>query len=305
MFRRADYQRVGGYRSAFRLAQDWDLWLRLGELGTYFEVPETLYVQRLSANSLSFRRLPLQRRYGDLAARAARARLEQRSDEVIIAEATALADASTKLCPPAACAGLAPSPPTTSAQPCCAVATRARAATSAGGVSRPAARKGLDPLCSVVSGAGSRAVSGSAALSIVVPTYGRESVLIETLHRLQALDPPADEILVVDQTVDHEDATSRDLERLARRGAIRWLRRDEASIPGAMNEGLREAIGERILFVDDDVEPDTSLVGAHLNAAERQGEPVIVAGQVLQPGQTAEPSPRAASFDSTRLWNRK
>ena len=143
-------------------------------------------------------------------------------------------------------------------------------------------------------------MSTAAALSVVVPTYGRESVLVETLHRLRALDPPADEILVIDQTIDHDEATSRGLESLARCGGIRWLRRPGPSIPGAMNQGLCEAGGDRVLFVDDDVEPDTSLVGAHLDAAERHGEPVIVAGQVLQPGQEpALSSSGAFRFNST------
>ena len=132
-------------------------------------------------------------------------------------------------------------------------------------------------------------MSASAALSIVVPTFGRESILIETLRRLRALEPPADEILVIDQSTDHEKITARELERMAADGSILWRKREEASIPGAMNQGLREACGARLIFVDDDVDPDAFLVGAHLDAAERHGKTVIVAGQVLQPGQAPSP----------------
>jgi glycosyltransferase involved in cell wall biosynthesis len=89
-FRRAAYERAGGYRPAFRLAQDWDLWLRLGEAGLYFEVAEELYVQRLRPDSISFRLLDLQRRWGRLAWRAAEARRAGRGEAPILAEAERL-----------------------------------------------------------------------------------------------------------------------------------------------------------------------------------------------------------------------
>jgi len=48
----------------------------------------------------------------------------------------------------------------------------------------------------------------SNAISIVIPTYRREQVLVDTLHALLRQEPPADEILVVDQTERHEPATA-------------------------------------------------------------------------------------------------
>lgn len=46
MFRRDDYERVGGYREAFYCAQDLDLWMRLTDHGQLAFVPETLYEVR-------------------------------------------------------------------------------------------------------------------------------------------------------------------------------------------------------------------------------------------------------------------
>ncbi|MCG5497792.1 glycosyltransferase family 2 protein [Ectothiorhodospira variabilis] len=46
MFRRSEYEQVGGYREFFRFAQDRDLWLRLSELGTFSLIPEVLYQRR-------------------------------------------------------------------------------------------------------------------------------------------------------------------------------------------------------------------------------------------------------------------
>lgn len=53
MFRRDDYDRVGGYRPEFYFAQDLDLWIRLAERGTLLVMPEVLYEAAVSVESLS------------------------------------------------------------------------------------------------------------------------------------------------------------------------------------------------------------------------------------------------------------
>lgn len=127
----------------------------------------------------------------------------------------------------------------------------------------------------------------TAPVTIVIPTYGRERVLLETLEALLRLDPGADEILVVDQTPEHEPETEQALEGMARSGRVRRVRLPAPSITRAMNVGLRLAVGEIVLFLDDDIVPGGRLVAAH-RAAQESGHP-IVAGQVLQPGEEAGP----------------
>ena len=53
MFRRHDYERVGGYRPDFYFAQDLDLWIRLAETGTHHVMPEILYQASLDVVSIS------------------------------------------------------------------------------------------------------------------------------------------------------------------------------------------------------------------------------------------------------------
>lgn len=53
MFRRDAYQRSGGYRREFRVAQDLDLWVRLSEIGDCLAIPEVLYQAQLNRASLS------------------------------------------------------------------------------------------------------------------------------------------------------------------------------------------------------------------------------------------------------------
>lgn len=62
LFRRATYRACGGYRAAFYYGQDWDLWYRLAEYGTYCLLPEALYQARLLPHALSMRRWQQQRR---------------------------------------------------------------------------------------------------------------------------------------------------------------------------------------------------------------------------------------------------
>ncbi len=53
MFRRSDYLAVGGYREAFRFAQDLDLWIRLASRGRIVFVREVLYVIRYALGDIS------------------------------------------------------------------------------------------------------------------------------------------------------------------------------------------------------------------------------------------------------------
>jgi glycosyltransferase involved in cell wall biosynthesis len=57
MFRRSSYENAGGYRAAFSVAQDLDLWLRLSEVGRCYAISEVLYKARMEPGSISaFRR---------------------------------------------------------------------------------------------------------------------------------------------------------------------------------------------------------------------------------------------------------
>ena len=119
-------------------------------------------------------------------------------------------------------------------------------------------------------------------ITVAIPTYRRETVLIETLQYLLALSHPAAEILVLDQTEQHEPATATALRTMADCGQIRWVQLAEPSIPKAMNQGLLLATQAVVLFVDDDIKPEPGLLSAHLAAHSVHGD-VIVAGRVIQP----------------------
>ncbi len=91
VFRADAYRRAGGYRPAFRVAQDWDLWLRLvrpgGEGDRIAYIPDFLYAYRVEEQSISAQRRAQQVRLVELAGRCAEARLQGASEEPYLAEA--------------------------------------------------------------------------------------------------------------------------------------------------------------------------------------------------------------------------
>jgi glycosyltransferase involved in cell wall biosynthesis len=62
MFRRSAYKAVGGYRTEFYFGQDWDLWYRLAEQGSFFHIPHVLTRVRLFPEAISSRHWREQRK---------------------------------------------------------------------------------------------------------------------------------------------------------------------------------------------------------------------------------------------------
>jgi GT2 family glycosyltransferase len=103
-------------------------------------------------------------------------------------------------------------------------------------------------------------------VSVIVPTYNREGILVATLRYLAQQDYPRFEIIVVDQTRTHEPETVIQLNKLIQAGTIRYFRLDQPSLPNARNFGTQQAKGEIVLFVDDDIIPVPCLIATHAAA---------------------------------------
>ena len=114
-------------------------------------------------------------------------------------------------------------------------------------------------------------------VSVVIATYGREEVLCNTLRQVTGEDYPNFEVIVVDQTVQHEAETERCLAELG--GKIRYIKLPKPNLTGAENVGIREASGEIVLFLDDDVRFEPGLIAAHA-ANYEEADVVGVAGMV-------------------------
>ncbi len=124
-------------------------------------------------------------------------------------------------------------------------------------------------------------------ISVVIPTYNRGVVLLDTIAQLLAQTRSPHEIIVVDQTqYKAANATAQKLETLHSEGSIVWLRRNQASIPKAMNAGLLHASAPRVLFIDDDVRISENFIELHRNVIENSNSLAHV-GQIVQPWQRA------------------
>ena len=123
-------------------------------------------------------------------------------------------------------------------------------------------------------------------LSVVIPTYRRERVLLDTVYHLTAQELATD-IVVVDQTPRHDVHVDSELQRLHDENAVRWIRVSRPSIPWAMNRGLLEARGDVVLFLDDDFlcAPDYLAVTEAAFAAHP--DMVVATGTVVADGANA------------------
>lgn len=119
------------------------------------------------------------------------------------------------------------------------------------------------------------------SISIIVPTYQREAVLCRTIADVLKQDYPDFEVLVVDQTRDHQPATQAYLEETAHSGKIQYFQLPWASLPGARNYGVERSRGDIILFIDDDVELPQGYLKAHAQVFLDQPEVGAVAGRVF------------------------
>ncbi|WP_395686627.1 glycosyltransferase family 2 protein [Caenimonas koreensis] len=84
MFFRSAYEQAGGYRAAFPVAQDIDLWLRLSEIGQCFGHADVGYEARMEMGSISAHRRVEQFECAALAIECARHRRRGESDEGVL-----------------------------------------------------------------------------------------------------------------------------------------------------------------------------------------------------------------------------
>jgi GT2 family glycosyltransferase len=121
-------------------------------------------------------------------------------------------------------------------------------------------------------------------VSVLIATYNRPAALRQTVADLAAQTRPPDEIIVVDQSHDEQGRPLDQRDRLPALACLRYLRQSPPNAQRARNRAIREARGDILVLVDDDVRVPPDFLAAHLRSYE---DAAIdgVAGQVLEPGQ--------------------
>ena len=131
------------------------------------------------------------------------------------------------------------------------------------------------------------------SFSAIIATRGRPADLAQTLSSLSRADPAPMEVLVVD---GDEGRSAEEVVKAANSSgagpSVRYLH----SAPGLTlqrNHGAREARGDVVVFLDDDVEVDTALFAA-LERAYRDPAVVGATGRVIEGGERRLGNKRSA-----------
>jgi len=136
-------------------------------------------------------------------------------------------------------------------------------------------------------------------ISIVIPTYNRGQILLNTIGYLRKLSNTI-EIIIVDQTVQHESSIEKQLNQAHSDKVINLIRLSQPSVVAAMNVGLQTADSDYVLFLDDDIKPIEGLLNNYTKRLIDK-EYGIVAGRVIESWDDPEGDKSTNSFSFNSL----
>lgn len=121
------------------------------------------------------------------------------------------------------------------------------------------------------------------SISVVLPTYNRLPRLQQVIGGLERQSYPLDLLETIVVSDGSTDGTIEYLEGLSTPLHLRVLTQNNQGPAAARNLGVKNASGELVLFLDDDVVPTPHLVSEHVIAHELHGDRVVVLGPMLTP----------------------
>ena len=132
-------------------------------------------------------------------------------------------------------------------------------------------------------------------VSVILPSYRRFEPLLKTLEHLLVQQYPDFEIVLIDQNLAWPEESRDRFASVSKDPRVRWVRIKEPGVVKACNLAVKEASGELLLFLDDDVLiPHPYLLRLH---ARNFGDPKIIAvvGREHRPGEVTATVPVAAA----------
>lgn len=120
-------------------------------------------------------------------------------------------------------------------------------------------------------------------ISVIVPTYNRIGRLKQVLASLECQSVPLEEYEVVVVSDGSTDDTAEYLNSLETPLQLKRIFQDNAGPAVARNNGVAHAVGDLVLFVDDDVVPTAELLAEHLRSHEESVDHLVVLGPMLTP----------------------
>jgi len=107
-------------------------------------------------------------------------------------------------------------------------------------------------------------------VSIIIPTYKRDEMLCKTLSNIVSFERQYHELIIVDQTKEHDPQTRQYLDNLISGGRIKYIYEDYPNLPNARNVGIEKASGDIVLFFDDDIEINENTIPSHISGFSEQ-----------------------------------
>ncbi|SDS74587.1 glycosyltransferase family 2 protein [Actinopolymorpha singaporensis] len=151
-------------------------------------------------------------------------------------------------------------------------------------------------------GADGVGASRGTTVSVILPTYNRCDVVETTLRHFIAQDYPAEqmEVLVADNSTD---GTPDMVRRLAANSplTIRLVSSEERLPAVKRNQALRQASGDLVLWMNDDVWVRPDMVRRHVEMHARHDAPIAVLGHVEQSPQMP-PNPFTDWYRPFSYW---
>lgn len=122
-------------------------------------------------------------------------------------------------------------------------------------------------------------------LSVVIPTFNRKGSLQKTLDGLARQTYPASQfeaVVVSDGSTDGTDVLLREYARTSPY-TLQVICQPNGGPARARNNGIENARGEVVVFLDDDVEPSPEALAVHAAHHERQAGRVVIAPMLPDP----------------------
>jgi glucosyl-dolichyl phosphate glucuronosyltransferase len=117
-------------------------------------------------------------------------------------------------------------------------------------------------------------------VSIIIPTYNRSSVLLQALKSLQEQTLKDFEILVIDNAADSKIETMVAEFNETCRVKVNYIPEPQLGLHNARHAGAKAAIGDILVFTDDDATFDTAWLEVYAEAFLQHREMVAAGGPV-------------------------